>query len=68
MDDSENRYIPTSVPPISDKALDEFIAIYKKEFKEDISRIEAREMASNLLRLHELLSRKPPRSLNEGSS
>jgi hypothetical protein len=45
---------------VSDEALDEFIKIYKKEFKEKISREEAREMASRLLTLYQLLSQKPP--------
>jgi flagellin-specific chaperone FliS len=44
----------------SDDALDEFIAIYRKEFEEDIDRAEAGEMASQLLRLYELLARKLP--------
>lgn len=45
---------------IPDEALNKFIKIYKKEFKEKIGREEAREMASRLLKLYELLSRKPP--------
>lgn len=36
---------------ISDRELDEFRRIYKKEFGEDISREEAREKGSSLLRL-----------------
>lgn len=43
---------------ISDEALDEFIQIYKKEFKKKLARAEAREMASRLLTLYELLVRK----------
>jgi hypothetical protein len=45
---------------ISDDALDEFITIYKEEFKDDISRSDAIEMASRLLTLYQLLSRKLP--------
>ena len=45
---------------IPDDALDAFIKIYKKEFKQKISREEAREMATNLLTLYRLLSRPLP--------
>jgi hypothetical protein len=45
---------------VSDEALDEFIAIYKDEFGEDVSRAEASEMASNLLMFYGLLARKLP--------
>lgn len=45
---------------IPDNALDEFIEIYKKEFGEDISRADAGQMASDLLRLYDLLSKKSP--------
>lgn len=45
---------------ISDEALDEFVAIYKEEFKEDIDRAEASEMASRLLNLYEMLARTLP--------
>jgi len=44
---------------ISDEALDEFIEIYKAEFGDDISRSEASEMASRLIKLYKLLSTKP---------
>ncbi len=53
---------------ISDDALDEFIRIYKEEFKEDISRMEARDMASRLLTLYQLLSRKPPNGFGSGAA
>ena len=43
---------------ISDKAVDEFIAIYKEEFKEDITRAEAPEMTSQLVSLYLTLSRR----------
>lgn len=42
---------------ISDEALDEFIAIYKKEFRKKLTREEARTMATEVLRLYVLLSR-----------
>jgi len=45
---------------IPDEALNEFIEIYREEFGEDISRAEAGEMASRLLKLYELLSGKLP--------
>ncbi len=45
---------------ISDEALDEFIAIYKEEFMEEISLTEAKQMASGLLMLYGRLSRKLP--------
>jgi hypothetical protein len=45
---------------ISDEALDEFVEIYTKEFGEDISRDEASEMATRILMLYALLSKKPP--------
>jgi hypothetical protein len=45
---------------ISDEVLDEFIDIYKEEFGEDISRDEASEMATLILTLYTLLSKKPP--------
>jgi hypothetical protein len=45
---------------IPDKALDEFIKLYKKEFKEDILRAEASEMAFRLMALYELFSKKLP--------
>lgn len=45
---------------ISDEALSEFMAIYRDEFGEEISHKEAGEMALRVLRLYELLARKPP--------
>ena len=45
---------------ISDEALDEFIAIYKAEFGEEIERKDASEMALRVLKLYELLERKLP--------
>jgi hypothetical protein len=45
---------------ISDEALSEFIAIYKAEFGEEISRKDAGEMALRVLRLYELLERQLP--------
>lgn len=45
---------------IADAALDEFIAIYRVEFGEEISRKDASEMALRVLRLYEQLSRKLP--------
>jgi hypothetical protein len=45
---------------ISDEWLNEFIAIYKAEFGEEISRRDASEMALRVLRLYELLARKLP--------
>lgn len=45
---------------IPDAELDEFIAIYKKEFGKELDRTEASEMASRLVMLYALLSRKVP--------
>jgi hypothetical protein len=45
---------------ISDEALNEFIAIYKTEFGEEISRKDAGEMALRVLKLYELLERQLP--------
>ena len=45
---------------ISEDALNEFIAIYKAEFGEDISRKDASEMALRVLKLYELLERQLP--------
>lgn len=45
---------------VSDEALDEFVALYKDEFKEDLTRAEASEMVHRLLMLYELLSQKLP--------
>ena len=45
---------------ITDEALDEFIAIYKEEFGEEINWAEANEMASSLLTLYGRLARKLP--------
>jgi hypothetical protein len=43
---------------ITEKVLDEFIAIYREEFREEISRSEASEMASRLLTLYETLAKR----------
>jgi hypothetical protein len=45
---------------ISDKALDEFIEIYREEFGEKIDRSAATEMAQRVLALYRLLRRKLP--------
>jgi hypothetical protein len=45
---------------ISDKALEEFIEIYKEEFGEEIERQEAAELAQSVLMLYQVLSKKPP--------
>lgn len=45
---------------ISDDALDEFIAIYRAEFGEEISHKDASEMALRVLTLYELLARQLP--------
>lgn len=45
---------------ISEKALNEFIAIYKTEFGEELSRKDASEMAFRVLTIYELLARKLP--------
>lgn len=56
---------------LTQEAIDEFKAIYKSEFKEDISDDEAREMGTRLLRVfrvlldvsHEGTENKPPNGL-----
>jgi hypothetical protein len=45
---------------ISDKALDEFIAIYEEEFGEKLDRQAATDMAHRILALYRLLRRKLP--------
>jgi hypothetical protein len=45
---------------IAPEALDEFIAIYKEEFGEEIDRREATEMAHRVLTLYRLLMKKLP--------
>ena len=45
---------------LTDNDLDEFAEIYKAEFKKDISREEARDVASQLMKLYELLARPLP--------
>ena len=50
---------------LSDEALDEFIALYKKEFKHTLTKAEASEMASRVLTLYELLARPLPKERNE---
>jgi hypothetical protein len=51
---------------ISDGALDEFIAIYKEEFGEELSRADALEIASNLIMIYRCISRKLPDSYDSG--
>lgn len=53
---------------IPDADLDEFIAIYKEEFGEEIDRTDASEMASRVLMLYRLLSRKLPEQKDGSSS
>jgi hypothetical protein len=45
---------------ISDEAIDEFIRIYKKEFKNQLDRKEASEIASRVIVLYQLLAKKLP--------
>jgi hypothetical protein len=40
---------------ITDKAIDEFVELYKEEFDEDIDRAEASEIAFRLMTLYEAL-------------
>ncbi len=51
---------------ISEKALDEFIAIYKEEFGEEISRGDASEMAFRLVTLYERLAKRLPEEIGAG--
>ena len=44
---------------ISDASVDEFIAIYAEEYGEQLSREEARPIATNLVSLFRLISRAP---------
>ena len=48
---------------LSDASLDEFIAIYAEECGEQLSRAEARPIATNLVNLFRLISRPPPNVL-----
>ena len=45
---------------INDEALEEFIALYRAEFKKDISREDALEMAMRLVNLYLLIYRPLP--------
>lgn len=49
---------------IPDAELDEFIAIYKDEFGAEIGHADASEMASRILMLYTLISRKLPKKKN----
>jgi hypothetical protein len=46
--------------PLSQKAIDEFKEIYKKEIGEDISDDEARELGQNLIDLFKIILRPIP--------
>ena len=46
---------------LSDENLDEFIKIYKKEFRRKISRQEAMQLAEDFLRLYEMLASQRPK-------
>jgi hypothetical protein len=54
------RFVRESAMQISDKALNELMAIYKEEFGEEIDRREATEMAHRLLNLYKLLAKPLP--------
>ena len=45
---------------LSDASLDEFIAIYAEEYGDQLSREEARPIATNLVNLFRLISCPPP--------
>jgi hypothetical protein len=45
---------------ISDKAVDEFIQIYREEFGEELDRSDASEMAFRLVTLYEALVKRLP--------
>lgn len=53
---------------IPDAYLDEFIAIYKEEYGEEIGRADAHEMTSRLVMLYALLSRKLPEQKRASTS
>ncbi len=46
---------------ISDESLKEFMALYQHEFRKDVSREDALEMATRLLNLYQLIMRPLPR-------
>jgi hypothetical protein len=46
--------------PLTDADIQEFIEIYKQEFKEDLSIVDARAMASGVLELYYLLAQQLP--------
>ena len=58
----DHRY-PSSMR-VSDDTLDEFMALYQAEFRKDISREDALEMAIRLVNLYQLIMRPLP---DEGS-
>lgn len=51
---------------ITDKAIDEFMAKYREEFGEEISRSEASEMAFRLVTLYETLANRLPNDTDCG--
>ena len=53
---------------ISDRALDEFIELYREEFGEEIGRSEASEMAFRLATLYELLAKQRPGENDAGDA
>ncbi len=49
---------------ISNNSLDEFIMLYKAEFRRDISQQDALEMATRLINLYQIIYRPLPGELN----
>ncbi|OGG64949.1 hypothetical protein A3C94_01515 [Candidatus Kaiserbacteria bacterium RIFCSPHIGHO2_02_FULL_55_17] len=55
-DEHKDHRYPSSMR-VSDDTLDEFMALYQAEFRKDISREDALEMAIRLVNLYQLIMR-----------
>jgi hypothetical protein len=63
MTDSRRKYTPSGMA-LPEEAIDEFIEIYKKVYKVDISREEARRRAENVLALYRAVLGDTPEQKN----
>jgi hypothetical protein len=65
MTDSRRKYIPSGMT-IPEEAIDEFIEIYKREFRANISGEEARRRPTNMLALYRaVLDENPKQKISE---
>jgi len=61
-----NRYTPSM--QIGDEALEEFMALYQAEFRKEISRQNALEMATRLINLYLIIYRPLPNERGNGAT